>query len=289
MKLSSLTIYLIGFFMALAIFSYGLCQHYLPNKQETQMNQDVLVQLQAETNKQGAADKRKDDAVAKVIAADKSWASMIRPRSIKPSLQQGGIDLTVNRWQLSVDVRKFRNSVQRQVNRQLRTGGVEVLAGPYIPSPGVDEPVNTLLSSTFNTPPYSFPVVIYDLGQVQVRGTYAQILAHVRSWARMPNFLAVADGLALSGTSPNLIGTYNLQVVGFIQKKGISAPVPEVAGGAAGGGAGGFGGFGGGAPAGFGGGGPGGSLGRGGGSGMAGPGGSGGVMAPPGPSMGAGR
>ena len=291
MKLSSLTIYIIGFFLAFAIASYGLFQHMLPNNQEAEMNRVVLEQLETEANKQTQADKRKDDAVAKVIASDKAWGTLIRPRSLKPSLAQGGIDLTVNRWQLSVDVRKFRNSVQRQINRQLRVGGVEVLSGPYIPAPGVDDPVNGILSSTFNTPPYGFPVVIYDLGQVQVRGTYKQILAHVRSWARIPNFLAVADGLSLSGTSPNLIGTYNLQVVGFIQKKGLSAPVPEVAGATAGGGAGGFGGFGGGpggpgGPGGFRGGPPGGFGGRPGAPGMPGagmPGGGG--AAPSAPAM----
>lgn len=243
MKLSPLPIYFIGFFVALAIFTYGWFQHYIPNTEEARMNREVLVQLEAESAKQKRAETRRANAQAQVIAADKAWGALIRPRSTKPSLAQGGIDLTVNRWQLSVDVRKFRNSVQRQINRQLRTGGVEVLSGPYVPAPGIDDGVNTLLSSTFNTPPYSFPVVIYDLGQVQVRGTYKQILENVRSWSRIPNFLAIADGLALSGTSPNLTGTYNLQVVGFIQKKGLSAPVPEVAGGAGGGGLQGGGGF----------------------------------------------
>lgn len=296
MKLSSLTIYIIGFFLAFAIAAYGLCQHYLPNTQETEMNKTVLEQLETEANKQKAADDRKDDAVAKVIAADKAWGNLIRPRSLKPSLAQGGIDLTVNRWQLSVDVRKFRNSVQRQVNRQLRVGGVEVLSGPYVPGTGVDEPVNRILETTFNTPPYSFPVVIYDLGQVQVRGTYKQILNHVRAWSRIPNFLAVADGLALTGTSPTLIGTYNLQVVGFIQKKGISPTVPELAS-AAGGAAGGFGGFGGpggpggaGGPGGSGFGGPSGGFGRPGAPGMGGgPGGPGGVAMPGAPSAGGGK
>ena len=44
-----------------------------------------------------------------------------------------------------------------------------------------------------------------------------QIMANVRAYKSMPRYLAVADGLAISGTSPNLTGTYNLSIVGFIR------------------------------------------------------------------------
>ncbi|MGV3618796.1 MAG: hypothetical protein ACO1SV_26020 [Fimbriimonas sp.] len=249
MKLSPLTIYIIGAALAVVIATYGFFQHWLPNKAEEEMYKANLVLLQDEAAKQGAADKRVNDAIKLVKDADRSWSTVVQTRTLKPSLQQGGIDLTVNRWQLSVDARKFRNNVQRQVNRQLRNGGVEVLVGPYVPGIGENDSVNEILTNYFGVAAYNYPVVIYDLGQVTVRGNFQQITNHVRSWARMPRFLAVADGLAISGTSPNLTGTYNLQVVGFIQGKSVAPPVPEgqAAGGAAGGGfpggAGGRGGF----------------------------------------------
>ena len=43
----------------------------------------------------------------------------------------------------------------------------------------------------------------------------------------MPNYLAVADGLRLDGTSPNLTGTYNLTIVGFMRTKSLAPDVPE--------------------------------------------------------------
>ena len=75
-------------------------------------------------------------------------------------------------------------------------------------------------------------------GGVVVQGTYAQIAANVRGWSRMRKYLAVASGLALSGTSPNLTGTYNLTIVGYIRGDKVYPAVPEgAAAGGAGGGA----------------------------------------------------
>jgi hypothetical protein len=246
MKLSPLTIYIIGASLFLVIATYGFFQHWIPNKAEEEMYSQNLTLLEAEAAKMPQAQKRRDTAIAAVKLADAAWAVIASKRTPPSTLAAGGIDLTVNRWQLSVDTRKFRNNVQRQLNRQLRTGGVEVLAGPYVPGINENDPANAILSSYYNMPPFAFPVVIYDLGQVTVRGTYKQITENMRSWARMPNYLAVADGLVLSGTSPNLTGTYNLQMVGFIRSKKVSPPVPEgqaAGGGSAPGGLGGPGGF----------------------------------------------
>ena len=85
---------------------------------------------------------------------------------------------------------------------------------------------------------------------------------NVRAYKTMPHYLAVADGLRIDGTSPNLTGTYNLTIVGFIRAKKIAPAVNEGAAAAATGGFGGTGGFPGGpgGPGGFGGpGGPGGA------------------------------
>jgi hypothetical protein len=50
----------------------------------------------------------------------------------------------------------------------------------------------------------------------------------------MPNYLAVADGLQITGTTPTMTGRYNLTVVAYIRGDKIAPPVPE--GGAAPGG-----------------------------------------------------
>jgi hypothetical protein len=262
MKLSPLTIYIVGGALFVILVSFGFFHHWMPNNAEIESNRVVLEQLTTEGNKLPAAKKRVDDAIADLRAADRAWQAIVVRKTPSSSLGTGGIDLTVNRWQLSVDTRKFRNNVQRALNRQLRQGGVEVISGPYVPGIGENDSVNTILANYFQVSVYNFPIVIYDLGQVQVRGTYEQIMANVRAYSNMPNWLAVADGLSISGTSPILNATYNLQLVGFIRGKELSTDVPELATG--GGGIGGPGGFGPGGPGGgFGPGGPGGGPPRG--------------------------
>lgn len=239
MKLSPLTIYIIGASLFLIISSFAWAQYYQVNQRQSEFYRANLEQLNAEAAKQGQADKRLQKAVDEVKKADAAWQAIVAKKTPSSSLATGGIDLSVNHYQLSVDVRKFRNSVQLALNRQLKSGGVEIVSGPYVPGYNDTDLTRNILTSYFNVGTYSFPVVIYDLGQVTVTGTYKEITDHVRAWSKMPNYLAVADGLEIRGTSPNLTGTYNLQLVGFLKAKSFSPDVPEeaVAGGGAGGGA----------------------------------------------------
>lgn len=227
MKLSPLTIYIIGISLFSIIASFAWAQYYQVNQRQAENYRQNLEQLNAEAAKQGQADKRLQKAVDEVKKADAAWQAIVAKKTPSSSLATGGIDLSVNRYQLSVDVRKFRNSVQLAVNRQLRSGGVEVVSGPYVPGSNDTDLTGNILASYFNVATYSYPVVIYDLGQVTVIGTYKQITDHVRAWSKMPNYLAVADDLHISGTSPNLTGTYSLQLVGFMKAKSLSPDVPE--------------------------------------------------------------
>lgn len=236
MKLSALTIYIIGFFFCLAIVSYGAFYHMMPNTREAQMYREMKEKVDVEAGKLSKAKERREDAIAKVKQAAADWRRIVAVKTPPQSVQAGGIDLAVHAWQLSVETRKFRNNVQRAVNKQLLTGGVEIINGPYVP--GIDEntSVNSILASYYNVPPYPFPVVIYDLGSVTVAGTYEQIKKHVKAWSSMPRYLAVTDALTLNGTSPRLTATYNLQIVGFIRANKIAPPVKEGQASATGGG-----------------------------------------------------
>jgi hypothetical protein len=51
----------------------------------------------------------------------------------------------------------------------------------------------------------------------------------------MPNYLAVADGLQLSGTTPTMTGTYNLTLVAYIRGTEVAPTVPESTGAVQGG------------------------------------------------------
>lgn len=236
LKLQPLSIGITGFLLGAAILSYGYFQHYSPNMAEKKNFDDTKEQLDAEAAKMPKAKKRVEDAIAKFKEYDNRWSDIVEVATPEKSLAAGGIDLSVNRWQLTVDARRFRNNLQAIVNRQAVVGGVKVVSGPQVPD--FKQTASDIIETDFNFPGYSFPVLFYDLGEIQVEGTYDQIERNVEAWNRIPNLLAVTDGLVIEGTSPRLRGTYNLSIVGFIRGAKVAAPVPEVAGSGAGGGGG---------------------------------------------------
>lgn len=237
MKLSGWTIILLGLCLGLSVLSYALFQVYLPNEQAKTNNDEVRALLEAEANKQGAADRRVVKAMEKVNAAADSFNLITASKTPSTSLATGGINLNTNNVQLVVDSRKYRNNAQRAFNAQVRKGGVKIVSAPEIPMPG-DDPMT--IGDFYNYPALPFPVVVWELGSVTVTGTYQQIMRNVRDWKNMPHYLAVADGLSITGTSPNLTGTYNVTLVGFMKAPQLfpAPPVIVASGsGSAGGGA----------------------------------------------------
>ena len=101
---------------------------------------------------------------------------------------------------------------------------------------------------------------IYTIGSVRVRGTFPNIMKHVRRWNNF-NRLVLVDGLTLAGQSPQLEASYSLTIYEWAQntepgKIGPAFPWAGTGnGGPGGGGPGGFGAPGGGPPGGYGGGG----------------------------------
>jgi hypothetical protein len=245
MKIGALPIFLIGLAVGVIALSYAYFREWMPNKTEAMYYQELRQQREAEGAKLPAAEKRVEDAKAMVNEKAAEWRNVVEQHTPPANLSSGGINLAVNAWQLTVDARTFRNNVQRALNAQVRRGGVTVVNGPTVPFP--DEDATTVVANYFNYPAIPFPVVIFDLGTVTVQGTYAQIMANVRSWSGMRGYLAVADGLALTGTSPQLTGTYNLSLVGYIRGDRVYPAVPAGAAPSSDGG-----GFGGGGPVGAG-------------------------------------
>ncbi|MEI7575250.1 MAG: hypothetical protein WCK51_00015 [Armatimonadota bacterium] len=190
-----------------------------------------------EVNKASAAVKKKKAAVEAIKAAEAAWLPYVATKTPPQNVRDGGINVNVNPYQLLLDTKIFRDSVQTALNTQLKKGGVKVMVGPRISGITDQDAPNSILASYYNYPSAPFPVVIYDLGQVTVQGTYEQILENVRAWSSMPQYLAVAHNLALSGTAPRLTGTYDLSLVGYIRYDGVHGPVPDSGGAAAAGGA----------------------------------------------------
>lgn len=232
MKLGRFAIIMFGILFCVGFLSWGFFWQMLPNNKEIAL----LDKATADNNEQASllpkAKKRVEDAKKMVDEKAKQWAGYVATRTPSPS----AIDLSVNPWQLAVDTQKFRDSIQRAVNVQVKKGGIKIVNGPEVPIVDSTLPANQLLASFYNYPAIPFPVVIFDFGTITVQGTYKQIMDHVRAYKNMPNYLAVTDGLRIDGTSPNLTGTYSLSVVGFIRAKKIAPAVNEGAASSAAGG-----------------------------------------------------
>ncbi len=226
MKLSPLTIILIGVAIFIMAISYGLFQHFLPNSKEAGYYRDYAEQLQTEADNLPRAQGRLDNAIKLVETKASEWRAVVADKTPHPDVYNRGVNLNVDPWQLTVDTPKFRNNIQRAVNAQLVRGGVKIVgSGPLVPMP--TDSASGILASFYNYPAIAFPVVIQELGQVTVEGTEAQIMENVRSWKNMPRYLAVASNLSISGTSPNLRGTYTVTLVGYIRGKDIFPNPPE--------------------------------------------------------------
>lgn len=233
MKLSALPIILIGLAVGVVVLSYAYFHHYAPNMTQKAYDDEVRALYEAEAAKMPAAKRRVEQANQMVSDTEDAWSSIVATSTLPNDLYAGGINVNQDTWHLVIDARKFRNNVQRALNKQLKRGGVEVINGPSVPMPTYDP--GAILSSYFNYPSVvPFPVVIFNLGTVTVRGSYSEISAHIRSWSNMPNYLAVTDGLQLQGTE-QLTATYNLTLVGYIAAETVYPPVPEQGGGNAGG------------------------------------------------------
>ena len=241
------TIWLIFLSFSAIILSLGVFKFWIPNQEEATYNITQANLLYAEANNLSKAVKKKNAAIAKVKAAEEAWVPIVAAKTPSQNTAGSGMNINVNRYQLLLDTKRFRNSVQTAVNNQLKVGGVKVV-GPKVPGVTDQDEPNSILAAYYNYPSVPFPVVIHDLGQVTVTGTYDQIMKNVRSWSNFPHYLAVVHGLQLQGTAPQLTGTYNLTMVGYIRYDGMFGPVPSGAGTAPAGGGPGFGGPGGNVP-----------------------------------------
>jgi len=227
MKLGRFAIMMIGILFCVGFLSWGIFYNMIPNNAEVKLLQKAKDDNNEQASLMPGAKKRVEQAKQMVTAKGKAWSAYVATRTPPTNLRDGGIDLSVNAWQLAVDTPKFRDSIQRAVNAQVKKGGVKVVNAPMVPVVDSTQPANEVLSSFYNYPAIKFPVVIFDFGTITVQGTYKQITDNVRAYKSMPHYLAVADGLRIDGTSPNLTGTYNLSIVGFIRSKTIPPAVNE--------------------------------------------------------------
>lgn len=158
------------------------------------------------------------DAKKKVAEAKSKWG--VYERRYMPRIDIS--DLITGMQQLWIEQIKVLGPKVEKFLRDDKTVRV-VQAQVQLPPPPTDP--NAVNQKVFE----------YNLGNVTVVGTFRNILNHVTRWNKFDR-LVLADGLTLSGNSPNLSGTYNIRC--FIMTQGTDNPgvaVPTAGGGAAGG------------------------------------------------------
>ncbi len=230
MKLGALPVLCIGGAIGLVCWGFGYFRFWMPNLDTANKTAEAATGWEENANKYPQAFKNYKLAEQLVYEKEVEWQEIVKVKTPPASLAAGGIDLGVDAWHLVNDSFVFRDNIQRAVNRQAKYGGVKAVT-PVIDQPPVE--ATRVMSDYYNYPAVPYPVVMWNLGQVQVQGTYEQIVANARAWKNMPNYLAMSDGLQIQGTGTLLTGTYNLVLVGYLRGKEIYPIVPE---GAAGGG-----------------------------------------------------
>ena len=236
MKISALTVFVWCIAISMIVITYGLSKRapIMGTVANYMKYRDGMAQ---EQKKWRMAVKKVNDAETLGKQTVQTWNSIAQAHTLPATPDPDGIDLSENGFQLAAQIPVYRNRLQAMVNNQVKAGGVKVVQGPLVPPPPLDPTLNgdKIVSEYFHYPALPAPVLVFDLGNVTVQGTFQQISDNVKAWSRMPHFLAVADGLRLQGTSPNLTGTYAVSIVGFVdvpkdekgQPKMIFPPMPE--------------------------------------------------------------
>jgi len=227
LRLSNWTVLIIGVSVSVIILSWSYFWHYTGDVQVAKDETDLAKSLHTNAGDAQKAEVRKEQAQTKVAQAFDEWRRIVVNHAPPASTGAGGMDMAVNGYYMPIYAHQYRNNLQVAVNNQVKVGGVKVINGPTIPDPGDSGP--DIVANFFNYPAIPFPMVIFDLGQITVQGTYQQIKANVLGWASMPNYFAVSDGLALNGTSPILTATYSVSMIGYIRGKTIYPGLPTAA------------------------------------------------------------
>jgi hypothetical protein len=227
MKISPWTIFVWCVAISMITITYGLAK-----RQPILKTVDNYVKYREDEKQEQLKWKQVANKVTNSINLGQStvqkWNQIAQAQTLPPAPDPLGIDLSVDQETLLKRIMDYRNSLQQAVNNQVKAGGVTVIQGPVVPLPPLEG--DKIVSDYFHYPAKPAPVLVFDLGQVTVQGTYQQISDNIRAWSRMPHFLAVADGLTLQGTSPKLTANYAVSIVGFVAMpagKQIFPALPE--------------------------------------------------------------
>jgi hypothetical protein len=225
MKLASRDYCYIGASCCIIVLAYSFFYKIAPLNEQINSYKEYNEKLSFEFSKLSLARKRVELAKKTLVDLSNEWQEIVEKMTPVTSVRNGGIDLSVNRWQLTVDARRYRDALQLRLNQQMRSTGVHIVRGPEVAFPPLT--AGEIVESYFNYPAIPFPIAIFNLGTVEVEGTLEQINGHVTAWNQFKNCIALTHNLTIKGTAPRLTASYHLSLLSYVRGNKIGALVPE--------------------------------------------------------------
>ncbi len=111
MKLSSWVIIFVGLCIGLSAAGFAYFNKYAPDMLDAENYNKKADELEAEANKMNLAKKRVKEAQKIVDDTTVKWREIATLKTPPATLAGGGIDLSVNPWQLVVDSRNATKAV----------------------------------------------------------------------------------------------------------------------------------------------------------------------------------
>jgi len=211
-KLKSIHVAIIGVVLCVAVV-VGMRSLFIIKPQE-----DKLTYQAAYNASKVIADKRGATEAAMAIAKERYRTNVdAYERFLKAKCPPISVENRFGGW--FAYIQELKQTLGPKLEAWPTKTGVKLLSTMPLPAPPPDpNGVNPTL-------------IVIPIGTVNVGGTLPQILNHIKQWNKFDRLVRV-DPVSIRGTSPNLIGSYNLTVYIFPRGQ-AGAPI---GGGAASGG-----------------------------------------------------
>lgn len=192
---------------------------------EKETIEQATQEMEIQRLKYKRAKKRDVEVRKKINQLENQWEGIVTLYTPSKDPHKGGIDLSNNRWQITADVQNYAHYLQRTLNSFMIQGGVSLVKAPLVPQPPVS--AIDVVEQYFNYPSISFPVAVLEMGEVCIKGTYVQIMEHLKGWKKFKEAIPIIHQIKIAGTTPDLYAFYQLALVIYVKADKISPKVPE--------------------------------------------------------------
>lgn len=198
---------------------------FVPKTKEKEALKLINEEMKSQCVREVQAKKRDSEVHKKIEQMEKEWAEIVSVYTPPKSPTVGGIDLCRNRWQITADIQNYAHQLQKRINHFMTQGGITLIRAAVVPPPPVS--AIDIVEQYFNYPSITFPVAVLEMGEVCVKGSYSQLITHLKSWKNFKEAIPIIHQIKIAGTTPDTYGFYQLALVVYVRADKISPKVPE--------------------------------------------------------------